>query len=136
MFDEWWRRCRIRKDAQKNFASIEEFASGYFLTKAGIKWFRGHYLEDESRKSDPKVSPMLADLGGLPPAFVLTAGFDPLRDEGKAFADRLSQFQVPVTHRCYTDMIHGFISFAGGIPAGMEALKEMGSILNEALAMS
>lgn len=121
-------------DYRMSFASIDEFAEGYFLTKAGKQWFRNHFLEDESRANDPQVSSLLADLAGFPPAYVLTAGFDPLRDEGKAFADRLVEFSVAVKHVCYTDMIHGFISFAGGIPAGMAAIKEMGAELRKALA--
>ncbi|PCJ26255.1 MAG: hypothetical protein COA96_05800 [SAR86 cluster bacterium] len=120
-------------DYSMSFPSINEFAQGYFLTKAGMQWFRGHFLENEERSSDPLVSPMLADLSGLPGTYVLTAGFDPLRDEGKAFADRLLEFNVAVKHVCYTDMIHGFVSFAGGIPAGMTALQEMGVELQRAL---
>lgn len=123
-------------DYRMSFPSIDEFAEGYFLTKASKQWFRGHFLEDEERASDPVVSSLLADLSGLPPAFVLTAGFDPLRDEGEAFADRLAKFNVPVKHVCYTDMIHGFISFAGGIPAGMTALQQIGLELQKALDLA
>ena len=60
-------------------------------------------------------------------------GFDPLRDEGKAFADRLTACGVMVEHVCYTDMIHGFVSFAGGIPAGMQAIEAMSLALKQAL---
>lgn len=123
-------------DYRLHYPSIEEFAEGYFLTKAGKQWFRGNFLEDESRAKDPIVSSMLAELSGLPESFVITAGFDPLRDEGKAFADRLIDHGVSCRHLCYTDMIHGFVSFAGGIPAGMEALQEMGRELKRALSGS
>ena len=71
------------------------------------------------------------DLQGLSPAFVITAGFDPLRDEGKAFVDCLVEHGVSVEHVCYTDMIHGFISFAGGIPAGMELIEEIAKRLSQ-----
>ena len=121
-------------DYTMSFASIDEFADGYFLTKASMLWFRDHLLENAERITHPEVSSLRAELSGLPPAFVLTAGFDPLRDEGKAFADRLERHGVTVEHLCYTDMIHGFISFAGGIPPGMEALQKMGSVLKTALA--
>lgn len=121
-------------DYRMSFPSIEEFAEGYFLTKAAKQWFRGHFLEDEERANDPMVSSLLADLSGLPATFVLTAGFDPLRDEGKAFADKLAESHVPVKHVCYTDMIHGFISFAGGIPAGMTALQQIGLEIQQALS--
>ena len=109
--------------------SIDEFSEGYFLTKANMHWFRNHFLESEERALDPIVTSLLADLSGLPQALVITAGFDPLRDEGEAFAKRLAQFSVEVDHTCYTDMINAFVSFAGGIPAGMTALEQMGSYL-------
>ena len=116
-------------DYQMGYPSIEEFAEGYFLTKADKQWFRSQFLESEERASDPLVSSLLADLTGLPPGLVITAGFDPLRDEGEAFAKRLSDHGVEVEHVCYTDMIHAFVSFAGGIPAGMTALEKIGEQL-------
>ena len=121
-------------DYSMGFDSINEFAEGYFLTKAGMEWFRSHFLESSARGQDDKVSPLLADLTGLAPAFVLTAGFDPLRDEGEAFAHKLEAAGVAVEHVCYTDMIHAFISFAGGIQAGMDALEESAQALQRALA--
>jgi len=121
-------------DYRMSHPSIEEFAEGYFLTKADKKWFRSQFLESEERAADPVVSSLLADLTGLPPALVITAGFDPLRDEGEAFAKRLSQHGVAVEHVCYTDMIHAFVSFAGGIPAGMTALEKMGGALQRVFA--
>lgn len=116
-------------DSQMGYPSIEEFAEGYFLTKADKQWFRSQFLESEQRASNPQVSSLLADLSNLPPALVITAGFDPLRDEGEAFAKRLSEYGVQVEHVCYTDMIHAFVSFAGGIPAGMTALEKIGEEL-------
>lgn len=114
--------------------SIEEFADGYFLTKANKEWFRSHFLESEERAADPLVSSLNADLTGLPPALIITAGFDPLRDEGYAFAKRLREQGVDADHLCYTDMIHAFISFAGGIPAGMTALEKIGESLQREFA--
>lgn len=119
-------------DYQLGHPSIDEFAEGYFLTKADKHWFRSQFLESEERASDPLVSSLLADLSGLPAALVITAGFDPLRDEGEAFAVRLSDHGVTVEHLCYTDMIHAFVSFAGGIPAGMTALETIGERLRQA----
>lgn len=121
-------------DYQMGYPSIEEFAEGYFLTKADKQWFRSQFLESEERASNPLVSSLLADLSGLPPALVITAGFDPLRDEGEAFAKRLSEHGVQVEHVCYTDMIHAFVSFAGGIPAGMTALEKVGEELQRVFA--
>lgn len=121
-------------DYSMSFASVDEFADDYFLTKRSMEWFAGHFLESPERASDPRVSPMLADVSGLAPAFVLTAGFDPLRDEGEAFAQKLAEAGVAVRHVCYTDMIHAFISFAGGIEAGMEALEESAQELRAAFS--
>jgi acetyl esterase len=121
-------------DLSMSFPSIDEFATGYFLTKAGMNWFRSHYLESPEQAHDAELKYLAKDLSGLPATYLMTAGFDPLRDEGSAFADRLKEFGVPVEHECYTDMIHGFISFAGGIPAGMECLQSMGEKVKSALA--
>lgn len=121
-------------DLTMSFPSIDEFAEGYFLTKAGMRWFRGHYLESPANVADCEFDFLAKDLVGLPPAYIMTAGFDPLRDEGSAFADRLRESGVQVEHECYTDMIHGFISFAGGIPAGMESLQSMGEKVKAALS--
>ena len=73
---------------------------GFLLTHAGMKWFRGHYLNDPSEADDPRASPLRAgDLSGVAPALVYTAGFDPLRDEGHAYADRLAAAGVKTIHR-------------------------------------
>lgn len=120
-------------DPSMSFASIDEFAQGYFLTKAGMNWFRGHYLETPEQAQDPDLQFLSHDLSGLPPAYLITAGFDPLRDEGQAYADKLAEFGVPVTHVCYQDMIHAFISFAGGIAAGEDAIQKIAAQLKEAL---
>lgn len=121
-------------DLPMSHASVDEFAHGYFLTRAGMNWFRSHYLETPEQADDEQLAYLKSDLTGLPSAYLVTAGFDPLRDEGKAFADRLAEFDVAVTHVCYTDMIHGFISFAGGIPTAMQSLQEMSRVLEKALA--
>ena len=121
-------------DLAMSSQSVDEFASGYFLTKSGMSWFRSHYLESAEQASDPELNFLQQDLSGLPPAWLMTAGFDPLRDEGFAYAEALARFDVPVSHICYTDMIHAFVSFAGGIKAGEEALQRMGKVLQEALA--
>ena len=115
------------------FPSVKEFGEGYFLTKKAMEWFRSHYLESPEQAFDPDLLFLKRDVGGLSPAFVVTAGFDPLRDEGKAFADHLAEHSVGVEHVCYNDMIHGFISFAGGVPAGMHLLQEIGVKLKKFL---
>jgi acetyl esterase len=89
------------------------FADGYFLSKIDMDWFRANYLAESALDpADPRVSPLLAeDLSGLPPALVLTGGFDPLRDEGDAYAAALAAAGVPVDHRTYGSLIHAFANF-------------------------
>ena len=105
--------------------SHREFGEAYFLTRAGMEWFTGHYLASADQKRYPEVSPLLApNLGGLPPALVITAEFDPLRDEGEAYARRLEEAGVPVTVTRYPGMIHGFVSMRGVIAGGRQAIKD------------
>jgi len=89
------------------------FAAGFFLTKKDMDWFQAQYLEGASiDEADPRVAPLLADdLSGLPPALVLTGGFDPLRDEGNQYAAALAAAGVPVDHRHHPSLIHGFTNF-------------------------
>ncbi|MCW2557014.1 MAG: Alpha/beta hydrolase fold-3 [Mycobacterium sp.] len=89
------------------------FADGFFLTKRDMDWFHAHYLEDAPiDPADPRVAPLLAeDLSGLPPALLLTGGFDPLRDEGNQYAVKLAAAGVTVDHRQYGSLVHGFANF-------------------------
>jgi acetyl esterase len=106
--------------------SHRDLADGYFLTRAAMKWFTGHYLPSASLAHHPEASPLLAtDLSGLPPALVITAEFDPLRDEGEAYAQRLRQAGVPVTISRYPGMIHAFVSMRGVLAAGRQAITEI-----------
>jgi len=92
--------------------SYEECADGYLLTKQDMVWFWDYYLGSEEDGLSPYASPARAqDLRGLPPAMVVTAEFDPLRDEGEAYAAQLRDFGVPVVCKRYKGMIHGFFSF-------------------------
>lgn len=98
-------------DAKENahFPSRTENADGYFLTRATMEWFCGHYLEDRAHGADWRVSPLRADnLAGLAPAIVTTAWFDPLRDEGKAYADALKAAGVPTSYYDGLGLIHGY----------------------------
>jgi acetyl esterase len=115
-------------------ASYEENAEGYFLTRADMEWYWDHYLAHEFDGRNPYTSPLRArDLEGLPPATVLTCGFDPLRDEGAAYAARLDEAGVPVTHRQYDEMIHGFASMLvePELDHAREAIAEIGRYLRE-----
>jgi acetyl esterase len=106
--------------------SYEEFADGYQLTKAQMEWFRGHYLRSSADGRNPDASPLLArDLSGLPPALVITAECDPLRDEGEAYAKRLTAAGVPTTCTRYEGMIHPFFSLSGAIPQALDAFQQV-----------
>jgi acetyl esterase len=107
-------------------ASHREFGEGYFLTSSAMEWFYGHYADSTDLRRHPEVSPLLApDLSGLPPALVITAEFDPLRDEGEAYAQRLEQAGVPVTVTRYPGMIHGFVSMRGVLAGGRQAMQQV-----------
>ncbi|MEN8159131.1 MAG: alpha/beta hydrolase, partial [Myxococcota bacterium] len=103
-------------DADFSRPSYRENAEGYLLTTKAMEWFWGHYVPDPARRQDAYAAPLRApDLSGLPPAFVLTAEYDPLRDEGEALAARLEQAGVPTRLTRYEGAIHGF--FAMGLLA-------------------
>jgi acetyl esterase len=105
--------------------SYAENAEGYFLTMDDMVWFWDHYLSSADEAIDPRASPLrAADLGGLPPALVITAEYDPLRDEGEAYAQRLREAGVPTTHTRYAGAIHGFFSMAGILDQGKQGIED------------
>lgn len=115
--------------------SYQSCGRDFLLTIPMMQWFRDNYLENESQASDWRVSPMLAtNLGGLPPAFLCTSGFDPLRDEGKAYAEKLHAAGVPVIYRNFDSLIHGFAGFTGTIAAAARAMDEIAFALRQGLA--
>jgi len=115
--------------------SYKSCGEGFLLTHADMKWFRGHYLKDLSEVEDPRASPVKAnDLSSLPPALVYTAGFDPLRDEGRAYADRLAAAGVKTVHREFDSVIHGFVGMRGVLQAAARAMDEMAAGLRHELA--
>jgi len=112
------------RDDDGVYASREQNADGYFLTLADVRWFSDHYVGTADR-NDPSLSPLLAeDLTGLPPAIVVTAEYDPLRDEGEAYARALEHAGVPVTLVRYDGLIHGFFDLAPLSRAAAEAVRE------------
>jgi acetyl esterase len=114
--------------------SHRAFADGYLLTRAAIAWCLERYLRG-GNADDVCASPLRAqDLAGAAPALVQTAEFDPLRDEGKAYADKLAAAGVPVTHTCYAGMIHGFVRMGALVDAAGEALSEGAAALRRAFA--
>lgn len=120
-------------DSACDSPSHTEFGEGYFLTSDMMRWFWGHYLGPGADGRDPLASPAHAErLAGLPPTTVVSAGFDPLRDEAETYADRLEAAGVPVTRKRYDGMIHGFLSFPA-IEAAAAARREIGGWLAGAL---
>lgn len=108
--------------------SYRENGVGYFLTTDMMRWFWGHYLESEDAGSDVRASPLLVeDASGLPPAFVATAEFDPLRDEGEAYADLLREAGTDVTVKRYEGQIHGFVTRSGIMDVGKQAIEDAGA---------
>jgi acetyl esterase len=123
-------------DLSTKHASYEHFGDGYVLTEAQMDWYRTRYLPNDEAALDPRASPLLADdLSGLPPTYVATAGFDPLRDEGEAYAHRLRESGVPVALRRHGGLIHGFVNTVGSTRSGRAAMQEAVGALRMGLAM-
>jgi acetyl esterase len=111
------------------------FGEGFYLTKAEMDWFTDNYVTPGDDRADVRMSPLRAtDLAGLPPAVVVTAGFDPLRDEGEAYAMALRAAGVPVVLRRFTGLIHAFVNMTGVSPACHDALVETAGALRAVLA--
>ncbi|MEQ8178444.1 MAG: alpha/beta hydrolase [Amphiplicatus sp.] len=114
--------------------SREKFAAGYFLTSETMGWFRDHYLGKDFDPSDEWVSPLLSPPpAGLAPALVITAGFDPLLDEGRDYAETLKAAGIPVDYVEYPDQIHGFFSFTAFSTVAEEAIASAACATAKAL---
>ena len=112
-------------DALGDYPSRTENARGYFLEQPTMDWFYGHYAGAWDDAKDPRLSPLrAADLSGLPPAVVVTAEYDPLRDEGEAYGEALRTAGVPAVVRRYDGMIHGFFAMGALSPAARAAVDE------------
>ncbi|HEY0603827.1 MAG TPA: alpha/beta hydrolase [Herpetosiphonaceae bacterium] len=124
-------------DFSTEFPSRQENAAGPILDTETMIWFRDHYLNGEADMTNPLASPLLAsDFHGLPPALVITAEYDPLRDEGEAYAEKLKAADVPATVRRYDGLIHGFFSFGVGVEKVQQALAETATTLREAFSQA
>lgn len=114
--------------------SLREFAQGYFLERATLDWFFSHYLPADADRTDPRISPLLAkDVSGLPSAYVMLGGFDPLHDEGLAYAEKLRAAGVSATIADYPDLVHDFIYMQAVLPQAPEAMKAAAGALKAAL---
>lgn len=113
--------------------SYEAFADAWPVDRPLMDWFTSHALEKPDDLEDPRLNPLREpDLSGLPPAHVATAGFDPLCDEGKAYADRLAEAGVSVSYRCYESLSHSFLAM-GAVPACERAQDEIAEVVAAAL---
>lgn len=119
-------------------ASMHKNAEGFFLELATLEWFYNHYgATDEVDKTDPRMSPLLAkDFFGLAPAYIATAEFDPLHDDGAQYAEKLRATGVSVTHVDYPGMVHDFIFLHAVVPQAVEATKAAAAALKAALKSS
>jgi acetyl esterase len=111
-----------------------DLADGHIIPRDRVEWYAAQYLPPGADRLDPRASPLrAADLSGQPPTMVVTAGFDPLRDEGHAYAERLRAAKVEVWDREYPGQIHAFVSLTKAIPQGAAATAEVADYLREKL---
>ncbi|MCR9164536.1 MAG: alpha/beta hydrolase [Nannocystaceae bacterium] len=115
-------------------ASRDAFGHGFLLEDESIEWFHRTYLRDADA-ADPRFSVLRAPAHeGVAPAYVATAGFDPLRDEGRAYAETLEAAGVRATYRCFGAQVHGFIHMTGAVPSAAAAMREVGAALRDGFA--
>jgi len=114
--------------------SHRDLADGHVIPRDRVLWYMEQYLRNDADKTDLRASPLRASsLAGQPPAMIVTAGFDPLRDEGRAYGDRLRAAGVEVVHREYPGQIHAFVSLTKAIPQGMACTLEIAEYLRQRL---
>jgi acetyl esterase len=119
-------------DAASETQSMSTYADAYPLSRQTMEWFIGHYLGPDADPTDPRASPIReAELSGLAPAVIVTAGFDPLVDQGECYAKRLQDAGVPVAYRCYDALAHAFTAFTGAIPAADIACREIAGMARD-----
>src|SRR5439155_26614079 len=102
------------------------------LSRQTMEWFMGHYMNPGDSPDDPRLSPIkAADVSGLAPALIATAGFDPLLDQGELYAKRLREAGVAVTYRCYDHLAHAFTAFTGVVPAADLACRQIATLVRD-----
>jgi acetyl esterase len=124
-------------DLSRKRDSYRLFGDGFYLTERELDWYKGHYVTEPGDALDPRCSPLLAeDLGGVAPAYIATAGFDPLRDEGEEYAERLRAAGVPVALHRHQGLVHAFANAIGIGHTGRDALIEAAGALRVGLAVA
>lgn len=122
-------------DVSEPSPSHETYGETYPLSTDTMKWFMGHYIPKGADPADLRISPgQEMELDGLPPAIIVTAGFDPLVDEGAAYAKRLKEAGVTTTYKCYDSLAHGFTAFTAVSPASDKACREVAGMVRDAYA--
>jgi acetyl esterase len=116
--------------------SLARFGAGFLLTRESMRWVKRSYLRDQRDAEDWRASPLRArDFSGLPATYIITAGFDPLRDEGRAYADRLARAGVSVTHEFFEGQVHGFLVMGGALAAAGHAIQRIGQVIRTHFGM-
>ena len=119
-------------DVASETPSMATYADAFPLNRAMMDWFMGHYMPTDADPADPRLSPGREDdLAGLAPAVVATAGFDPLIDQGAAYAQALREADVTTVYRAYDSLCHGFASFTGAVPAADAACREIAGLVRK-----
>jgi acetyl esterase len=138
--DEAWPMLRLQllfypsTDFTADTASMRDNATGYLLTRAAMEQFIDWYLPSRIARTDPRTSPQLAiDHSGVAPAYIVSAEFDPLRDEAHIYADTLEHAGVAVERKCYEGMVHGFMRMGGRVDRALVALDDAAAALRRAL---
>lgn len=120
-------------DVASESPSMTTYGDAFPLTAETMAWFMGHYMGPGDSPGDPRLSPLRArDLAGLAPAVIVTAGFDPLLDQGESYARRLRKAGVPVIYRCEDHLAHAFSAFTGAVPAADAACRTIAALTREA----
>ncbi len=123
-------------DMTYNEGSRQDLGDGYILDRASMAYFYRHFMAEAADRTDWRASPMKAgDHSGLPPALVLTAGYDPLKDEGLAYAEALNAVGVEANYSCYNGMLHGFLTMDGVIDMADEAIDEVAREIAQGLGI-
>ena len=121
-------------DVASETASMTVFGDSYPLSRDVMEWFMAHYMAADTDPTDLRLSPIKAEsFAGLAPAVIATAGFDPLVDQGGAYAKVLREAGISVTYRCYDSLAHGFTAFTGALPAADAACREIAALVQKAL---
>jgi len=124
-------------DLAGHFASMDKFGVGYFLDRQTIEWNNSQLFPQDIDKSSPEISPLRAkNFAGLPPAYIMLAGYDPLHDEGLAYAEKLKQAGVSVTVVDHPEMVHCFIYLQTVLPQAHDAVAAAAKAVRDALAMA